>query len=108
MEGIYQNHCPKQDPKQKDCLCEETLKTHFQLIDSNVVKEHCKLKEAGCKDYCYKYCDHFALPDSLLNADPHFNCPYELSENATEKLLPMDVDIDQFLTNFRDGKDCLQ
>lgn len=108
LDPIYARYCTKQNKNLKPCFCEKyhiSIKKRLQSFDTRNVEKHCEVKEPGCRNYCEKYCDHFNSND---NTEVEFKCPINSPANETEHLLPIQQDIDDFLTNSLDGKSCLE
>ena len=93
LDGLHNHH---------RYLCyDQSIYDARQFINSSVVKDHCDLKEEGCKGYCNAYCDHFvsdySLPTRFWSRCPSFQ---------GSPLEPRNEEIDLYLTNFLNGEDC--
>ena len=114
LDPIYARYCTKHK-NLKPCFCEKyhiSIKNRLQSFDTRNVEKHCEVKEPGCRNYCEKYCDHFNNVDCYGRGGSctfvNFKCPTNSPANATDHLLPIQQDIDDFLTNSLDGKSCLE
>ena len=90
-----------------DCICYKAKNLWHNIRDQS--KEHCELKEPSCKQYCNKYCDHFAYSNPVvIDMKYHPMCGDSDGKiNQTEQLLPSNAAIENYLDNFLKGKMCL-
>ena len=100
LDGLYQSRCKTEHEVETDCICDMADSGRRRMKE--VAKEHCLLKEEGCKNYCLKYCDHFAESDEVF----YPRCPRREPEDG-EELLTSNKNIERFLDNFLAGKNCL-
>ena len=92
LDGLHNHH--------RYFCYEQSIYDARQFINSSLVKDHCDIKEAGCKGYCNVYCDHFVSEYSLPTR--FWGC----SRNQGSPLEPRNEEIDLYLTNFLNGEDC--
>ena len=91
------------DIKNHENFCKQ-LTSRIKSL-KNTALEHCKLKENGCREYCEQYCDHFV---DMGISEYYPKCPNKNQGiNVSNELDPVDEEIENYLSTFVAGNNCL-